>query len=256
MPINMLGLGYILGSIVATVGALWVARRTLSMERLKRSHDLTVFCGTIAGTIYAVILAFILFAAWNDFTSAQTVVTDETVALANLAYVGRGLPVAIRGPFEADTIEYARLVINDEWPQMANGGSSHRVRRVLMDMGLLVLKARSEPDADTLVLDHTITGLAQLQAMRQTRLLQSQSALPAILWLVLIAGAVVTLVFSLLIATGDFAMHAVHTVLLAALLALVLVAIQDIKSPFQGVVHVDASEMQKTLRALEQPPQP
>jgi Protein of unknown function (DUF4239) len=252
MPLNTLGLGFIIGSAAVTVGALWVARRTLSTERLQKSHDLTVYCGTIAGTVYAVILAFILFAAWNDFSAAKQVVADETVALENLAYIGRGLPTAIRAPFEHDAVQYARLVIDEEWPLMAHGGKSTNVSRVMDDMGLLVLKARSTPGVDPLVIDHTMTDLAQLQADRQTRLLQANSSLPPILWMVLVAGAVVTLIFSLLVATGDFSVHAVHTALLAALLALVLVAIQDIKSPFDGVVRVESSDMQRALVGLQQ----
>ncbi len=251
MPIDMLGLGFILASVLLTLAGLWVVHRTLSLERLQRGHDLTVFCGTVAGTVYAVILAFILFAAWNDFTAAQGVVTDETVTLENLADAGNGLPAQVRDRFERDTRDYARLVVEQEWPLMARGQSSPQVRQCLDDLGRLVRQARAVPGADPLVIDHTMTYLGQLRARRQTRLLESQSALPAILWVVLIAGGAVTLLFALLVATGDFTMHAVQVVLLAALLALVLVAIRDIKSPFQGVVHVDAGDMQKALQLLE-----
>ncbi|MDE3155608.1 MAG: DUF4239 domain-containing protein [Acidobacteriota bacterium] len=250
MPINSLGLGMIVGTALLTLVVLWMVRRSIPVERLQHSHDLTVFCGTIAGTVYAVILAFILFAAWNDFTTAQTVATDEAVALENTAYIGQGLPDPVRAQFEADARKYARLVIDQEWPAMARGEVSPAVRQTLENMGEEVLRARAIPGADPMILDHLITYLAVLQAKRQTRLLESQSALPPILWIVLIAGAVVTLMFSILVATGDFAVHALHTVLLAALLALVLVSIQDIRSPFSGAVRVDASYMQKTLERL------
>ena len=250
MPIRLLGIGYIVGAIVLSIAALRIVRRFVSPAHLEEAHDLSVFCGTVAGTVYAVILAFILFAAWNSFTAAQEVATQEAVTIVNLARLAEGLPAPYGNRFYRDTIEYARLVSTREWPLMAHGRFSRQVSRVSNDLWQVVMEAHQVNGVDPLVLDHATTGLGHLRASRQTRLLESQSPLPPILWIVLIAGAVITLFFSLFIPAGRFGFQALQVALLAGLLTLILVAIQDIKQPFSGPVHVSSTYMERALRTL------
>jgi predicted membrane protein len=80
--------------------------------------------------------------------------------------------------------------------------------------------------------------ISSITEHRRIRLLQNETSLPLVLWLVLIVGALVTLMSACLFGSNNPTLHLLQTVTLALLLSLSLVAIADINRPFRGAVHV------------------
>jgi hypothetical protein len=100
-------------------------------------------------------------------------------------------------------------------------------------------------------LDHAITELSAMTEHRRLRLTQAITGIPGILWSVLIAGAVVTILSSCLFGSVDLKLHFIQVFMLSLLLGLALVAISDISRPFQGYVHVSASGFERARLTLD-----
>src|SRR6201996_3794602 len=85
--------------------------------------------GTL-GTIYAVIMGFMLFTVWSNFSAAGLNVEMEANAARNLFRIAEGLPQAERSQVEELTRGYIRSVIEHDWPEMQQGQvpeTSHKV---------------------------------------------------------------------------------------------------------------------------------
>src|SRR5688500_15229285 len=92
----MNGLGAFLMLIVAAVLlallGLAVVRRTVPHERLARHTDVAGYVYAVIGVIYAVILAQVVIAAWDDYQDARAVADDEANAVLNLARLAQVWP--------------------------------------------------------------------------------------------------------------------------------------------------------------------
>jgi hypothetical protein len=89
-------------------------------------HDTTQASGvfTVAGTAYAVLLAFVFLLAFQSYNSARSAAEGEATATAWLYHDADAFqaPIAVR--LHGEVVCYARSVIYQEWPAMADGHAS------------------------------------------------------------------------------------------------------------------------------------
>jgi hypothetical protein len=111
-----------------------------------------------------------------------------------------------------------------------------------------LIAAAGSSRAEGLAQDHAITEVTAVSNYRRTRLLESTTSLPSVLWFVLVVGGVLTIVSSCMFGSQNRFLHGVQVVFFSLLIALVLLAIADINKPFRGSVHVGNDAF---VRALE-----
>jgi hypothetical protein len=70
-------------------------------------------------------------------------------------------------------------------------------------------------------------------------MLQTVYSLPAIFWVVLVVGGIVTVLSAATFGARNTALHAFQVLSFTLLVTLVLLAIGDVNLPFQGWVHID-----------------
>ena len=93
--------------------------------------------------------------------------------------------------------------------------------------------------------------ISSITEHRRIRLLQNETSLPLVLWLVLIVGALVTLMSACLFGSPNPTLHLLQIVALALLLSLSLAAISDVNRPFRGAVHVEPTGFQNAKHVFE-----
>ena len=119
----MNGLGAFFMIIVAAVLlallGLALVRRTVPHDRLARHIDVAGYVYAVIGVIYAVILAQVVIAAWQEYQDARAVADDEANAVLNLARLAQVWSDEDRERVEDALSAYARHVVDVEWPDMA-----------------------------------------------------------------------------------------------------------------------------------------
>src|SRR5436305_2975746 len=78
----------------------------------------------VAGTSNAVLLAFVILAAFQTYNSARAGAAAEADAVLDMARTAALFPAAQRERLQSDFVCYGRAVVNEEWPAMRNGHSS------------------------------------------------------------------------------------------------------------------------------------
>lgn len=237
---------------IVTVAAIMLAllglaavRRSVPHDRLARHTDVAGYVYAVIGVIYAVILAQVVVAAWEEYRDARAVAADEANAVLNLARLAQVLPEDDRLRIENALEAYATNVIDVEWPAMAEGqfgptlgtSSVHRLWQAVNDAGV---RAGERNPTYAASLDQ----LALLDEARRNRVLLGEDALPEPMTLTLLIGAVITVAFSYLFAIEDRWLHGLMTAALATLVALLLLLEFQLETPFEGVAAIEPTAME------------
>ncbi len=231
-------------SVAAAILMVYLVRRLPSLQDLRKNNDVTIAYATSIGTIYAVLLAFMLFSVWNRFDQARSNVEMEAAAMVNIYRLADSLPDTDRVRIQQAACDYGDFVINVEWQEMAGGARMQKRRKMKAEVDPYdhLWKSVNAIQAGTnhteTVFGQELQQLTNLATYRRQRLLVSDTGLPGILWCVLILGGVATVAITALFGLDRFSLHACKAALLAALIALSLLTIYEIDSPFQGDVTI------------------
>ena len=225
------------GAAILSLAASLVTRRWIQSRLSEGHNDVAGFIFATIGVIYAVLLAFVVFAVWDRFSKADDAVSSEAAALVTVYRDAQVLPPPQRHAAQQALISYARTVPAKEW-------SSH---------GTLVAHTTPDPlnpvwAAFRAVKPTTTLGegqllaaevdIHQLEVLRHQRHLGQEASLPWIFWPVLIAGALITVGFALAFSIENGATHAVLTAVLAGCVASILFLIFGLDHPYTGMMHV------------------
>lgn len=222
-------------------------------HRIRRAHnDVSGFTISVVGVIYAVLLAFIAVAVWEDFGKADALVQTEANLVGNLYRDTVGLPDPLARELRHTLFVYAEIVVQDEWPALAAGRVEDKAGWQLLDKFYLSLAQfhASEPGAQVIETE-MIRNLDALYDARRGRFYAAGAGLPPILWWNLIAGAGLTILFSTLFGVPNFPMHMVMVAMLSASIALVLSLIILLDNPFRGQNHVSAAPFGRLVTTVE-----
>ena len=99
--------------VAAAVGLMLVQR--LVPVTIRKEHN------DVAGFIYAVLLALVVIATWEEFGRARVTVESEANALAEIFWLAHGLPESEGRHLQELAYSYAEEVVEEEWPLMAQG---------------------------------------------------------------------------------------------------------------------------------------
>ena len=106
--------------LVALVGFELVHRLVPAVSRQKH-NDVAGFIYAALGVIYAVLLALVVIAVWEEYQAASETVEEEANATAEIFWLGYELPEPEGTHLQELAKGYAEEVVHKEWPLMAQG---------------------------------------------------------------------------------------------------------------------------------------
>ncbi|MFA5119805.1 hypothetical protein [Zavarzinia sp.] len=243
----------IVGGVVLIACAGHVAVHLLVPHGLRRSHNelMSLTFGAVS-KIYAVLLAFIAVAVWDDFKHAETLVQSEADLVGNLYRGTAGLPAEAADRIRHDLFVYAEGVIADEWPALMMGGQEDAAGWQLLDRVHLALSGLHGIDPVTAIAaGEMMRNLNALYDARRGRYRAAEAGLPPILWWNVVAGAALIVLFGYLLGPERFDMHLATTAAIAASIALVLALIILLDDPFRGANRVSDAPFVRLVRTVE-----
>jgi hypothetical protein len=106
---------------LAAVVGLALVQRLVPATIRKEHNDVAGFIYAVLGVIYAVLLALVVIAVWEEFGRARVTVESEANALAEIFWLAHQLPEPEGRHLQELTRSYAEEVVEGEWPLMAQG---------------------------------------------------------------------------------------------------------------------------------------
>ena len=237
--------------LLAVAGTL-LARRWVSVEILKLNNEVAGFIYGVIGVLYAVLLGFTAIIVWEQFDKAQAGVDQEANELADLYRDAQAFPDDTRRELETQLRAYAKLVVEKEWPAMAERTSSPEAWEVYNQLWRTYQRFQPQTDHEKTWYAQSLTRLNQLGDQRRLRLLSSRSeGIPVVMWVALLGAGGITIGFSFLFGTRSATAHVLMTSALAMTIALVLVSILALEEPFAGITRVDPDAFDQVAKIFD-----
>jgi hypothetical protein len=208
----------------------------------------------VIGTSFAVLLAFVIFVAFESYGNAKDKAGQEAVAVTELYHTTRLAPTDARRELSGEAICYARAVIDDEWPLMKNEGRSAVVEGWLDRFDASIARLDLGRRAEALAVGHWIDENATRREGRRGRLAEAAPFVPAPLWFALIVGAVVLVGFMCFFADPKepFFVQAMMIGAVTAIILAGLLAIRFLDNPYEDRSgSIKPVEMTRTLQLME-----
>lgn len=218
--------------------ALTIVRRTVSLEIRKKQNDVTAAVINMVGVVYAVLLAFIAVATWENFSSADKIVDSEASLIADLYRDTISLPDDKAAPIRTDIKTYIDQVSTAEWASQRLGRISQEGRPTLVHLQTRIAAIQPATPGETETVGQLLRIMDSLYDARRTRILAASGGIPEIVWWIVALGTTLTIVSTYFFGIERFSMHLLMTGMVAASMSLVIVLIIALDQPFRGDLSV------------------
>jgi protein-S-isoprenylcysteine O-methyltransferase Ste14 len=247
------------GACLAAVVGLTVVQRLVPVSVRKEHNDVAGFIYAALGVIYAVLLALVVIATWEEFGRARLTVESEANALAEIFWLAHALPEPEGPHLQELAHSYAEEVVEVEWPLMAQGRTpslEHTQETppgwvIIDDIRATLQGYEPSTEAEQELYAEGLDQVQRLADARRTRLVQAEEGIPSVLWVVLVVGGMVTVGFSYLFGLQNTWAHRLMVVSLTGVIALVLFTIAAMDHPFSGGARVGPEAFELVLNRFE-----
>lgn len=238
MSTLFLGITVVTVSTVLAVVGMLLVRKLLGLEKLKSFHDVSGDMLSVIGTLYAVLLGFVVVDAMTHMEEMRLTVEQEANAVANIYLVADGLPSQKGLKLQKHCIDYVKLVTEQEWKAMQEGRAIDEAHIVTWRMWHEATHIEAESEGMGCIKDRVLEELSNLSDNRRTRLVMARHGVAPTMWFFLIVGGVITVVFTYFFGLECIKTQSVMTALIALTLSLNVFLVYLFGYPFSGDVAV------------------
>jgi hypothetical protein len=245
LPLPVIAVVLILGSSAIGVAGFLVWHR-IGIGRNPRNNDFVGLIFAQVALLYSVLMAFVVFSAYQRFNDAGTSVTDEAAAVVVAYRDTQIFPEPLRSEAQAAYRAYVNEVMSNEW---ASHGTvrPHRSRDALNPIWNVYRKYQPTAPLDQSAFAAAQDRLHDLELQRHLRHLAGEASLPDVMWWLMVGGGMFTVAMSYLFVVERKSVHALQVALLSGFIASVLALVLALNFPFTGDVHVSRGPFKHAL---------
>ena len=234
-------------SVLLALAGLFLAHRLVPTP-LRESHT------AVAGLIYmplsglvGVVTAFTVFFVWQNYDATYKTTQREAAELADVYWHADDLPDLDRQEVQQLAQSYAQVVIDEEWPLMAQWRESTRAWEIADEIRRRLDKVEPTTSTEQVMYTREVTQFDAMVNDRRLRLLESREGLPPTLWAVLLFASPLLIIFTYIFGIKNFLMHVVLVATLTLVVTSILVTIRSIEYPFSGDLLVKPTSIEIVL---------
>jgi hypothetical protein len=202
-------------------------------------NDVHAVYFSMVGLLYAILLAFVVVVAWEQFDAAKESTETEVTRLSNLLDDAKPLPDRAR--IQDTILIYVHNVVEREYDTMAAHGDSdpHTAAsyEAIWDAFSTSTDVQDPPAAT--FFDTAVGRLNELGEARRLRVLSSKSTIPLPLWILLVGGGLFTIAWLFPFHMADTGVQTVALGSVGAFTGFVLFLIYALQHPFTGDIAID-----------------
>ncbi|GAB3640087.1 bestrophin-like domain [Spirosoma arcticum] len=204
----------------------------------------------LVGGLYALLLGFVVFLVWDSFNEAQTNADREGSLARGLYRTIRYYPDSAKvAPLMSAYLTYVRHVTRHEFPHMETMQPFTKEDRQAFNGVFRRLEAMNTGDLRT---DQMFRHLNDLATYRNLRQLDTVSGIPGPIWMALIIGGVVLLLFAMLLDIASLRLHLIVNSVLSTFIGLVVYIILILDHPFTGQIKIEPEAYRQILTMADE----
>lgn len=237
--------------VAASVLGLYATRSKKHLDMFREHHDVSGFTFGIIGVVYAVLLGFTVVTVQERFDQAEQAIEMESNYITDLYRDVEVFDKETKERIRGILVGYVDLVLKDEWPKMNRQEVSNLTAAQMRKLWLSYSEIKPKDSREEIWLAQSITKLNEFSMARLTRMFHGYESLGIMMWVLLIAGALITIGFTYLFHVKPIWFHAIITASLAGLIAFMLFLIGELDKAYTGAVQVTPDAIQKVQLLLE-----
>src|SRR5215216_8158941 len=164
-------------SLVA-LGGLALVQRLVPTEVRQGQNEVAGFIYAVLGVVYAVLLALVVIAVWEEFDAAKDTTEQEANALAEIFWLAHQLPEPEGRHVQELARSYAEEVVEEKWPLMEQGQASPRGWVLIDDIRATLQGYEPHTVADQELYSEGLDQVQRLADARRMRLVAAQESIP------------------------------------------------------------------------------
>jgi hypothetical protein len=235
---------------IFAVGLMLFSRFFWGTELLSLNNEVAGFKFAVVGVMYAVLLAFVVIAVWQNYESTDSTVRGEAKAVIDLHHISYALAEPGGGEIRTHLASYLNAVRKFEWPAMARGEASDDAARELIHLSQAIFSVEPKGYRELALYQQILRLLTTIEDDRNERLDSSDGTVPPVLWVVLVVGALITLGYPAFFGAPNVIAQSLMTGALAALVAIILLLGVVLDFPFVGEVHISPLPFDQALQQM------
>jgi hypothetical protein len=246
----------IIGStIIAAFAVSLLTRACFNSQQLALDSAWTISVYGTLGTLYAVLIAFVVAGVWQSFSAAELAVNNEANALTDLVFLIRYISTAKAAHIRETACSYVASVV-ERWDLLALATREDKpveeiniaTSNALLDA---ILNVKPEGDRELELYAQALDLTAIWLDARRNRLRSAKGNTAGALWGLLIAGAFVLFAFHGLFVTHAWAVWTVLLLGFSLIVGLSFYLIFSLDSPFSGRLSAGPEPFQWLLQDFE-----
>jgi hypothetical protein len=237
--------------VSASIGGLLLVRHWMRVAELKSQHDVADPLSQVVGMMFAVLLGFMVGDAMQRFAQARATAQQEAASLSDVYHLAEGIPANTREQVRALCVRYAREVVNDEWPLLAQKKTSAAAQSTFVELSKACATYEPKSQAQSNVQQSLLPCVVSLGDNRRLRVEALNNGLPTALWVVLVVGGLATIVFTYFFGAGNLKIQMVMVSIVTVVICLNIFLLASYDDPFSGDVMVHPSAFETDLRVFE-----
>jgi hypothetical protein len=234
----------VLGTALAIgLGSSLGLRAIFRLKTTEQETHIAITMMQVVAAYIGILLAFAGVEVWQDFQDAETAVHQEAATGSEL-YRDLTTYGPETQPIRNELRTYVATIVHDEWPMLQEGqGGSPKTEAALADLFEEFGKLRPKDERDGAIYSESFSKLNNLVVLRRNRLIDSQTGIPFILWMVGLVGSVLTVSYASSFARGRYNLMMIAGISLT--MGLIFLFILTVDNPFKGKFSVSNAEMQQ-----------
>ncbi|HEX2097520.1 MAG TPA: hypothetical protein VHF46_00490 [Rubrobacteraceae bacterium] len=231
-----------------------MVQRLVPLSIRESANNVTGIIYGATYVIYGITLAFSLYLGNQEANEARETVEREAGGLEGIFEVTQQLPQPERERIQELTESYARAVVEEEWPLMEGGAKSEespQAEALIDELQQTVLSLQPATAAEQALSSQGITLVHDIEQEREIRLLHSRQDSHRLLWYVLVAGGLITVVLSFFFGSKVVWLQGLSVAALTTVVVLLLSATYELQAPFAGSVRVEPEAFEEVLDDIQ-----
>ncbi len=249
MEVNLTTAAVVIAVLIScSIGAMLVVRRSVSFASLRNHHDVTDPILAVVGTLFAILLGFVLANSMQRFEEARSNVQEEAGAIGDVYRLAQGLPKdGLK--IQQSCLLYTDSVIDEEWPAMKAGHMDPKAWQTFEFLWNECVEMEPTTQGQTNIHAPILQSMSKAAECRRARMAQLTYGLPISLWIVVLVGAAATISLSYFFAVENLKLQIVMTSIVTLVIGLNVYMLAGFDAPYSGDIHVTSAPF-KTLREI------
>ncbi len=253
--------GFIIGSFVLFNAIGSIILRPFLRLFLRRQDGLDTIIGNFLaffGVIYGVLIGMLAIATYDNFSTAQKIVSSEAASLAALYLDVSAYPEPERSILMVTLRDYTRFVIDQAWPLQRQGIVPEGGNRFIDTLHATMVGFEPRTAGQEIIHAEALNQFNNFITDRRQRLFSVTTSIPAPMWYTMILGTLLSMALVWLL-NVRFIPRLVLGSMLAAALGSVIALVALLDNPFRGKLSIDSGAFNIVYRQVMAPvaePQP